>query len=39
MTKKILASNAASNLFSNIGDAITSDFYRVANRFLGTEMF
>jgi hypothetical protein len=39
MTKKILASNAASNVFSNIGDAITSDFYRVANRFLGTEIF
>lgn len=39
MTKRILAANTLNNLTSNIGDAITSDFYRVANRFLGTERF
>lgn len=39
MTKRILAASSAKNMLSNIGDAITSDFYKTANRFLGTERF
>ena len=38
MTKRILAASSGKNLLKNIGDAVTSDFYRVANRFLGTEL-
>jgi hypothetical protein len=39
MTKRILAASSAKNMLANIGDAITSDFYKTANRFLGTERF
>lgn len=39
ITKAILASQVTENFSSYLGDALTSDFWSAANRFLGTSRF